>query len=235
MLSLHTLLLASIKLWGIFVNNGYSPMSSNQQNVSVEHDIIMRGRRVIDITGVKQVESFDSEEFLLETVMGFLTIRGQNLQMKNLDVEKGVVSIKGKIHEMLYIDENQGEKTKGFLVSCLNESNNSVVYNAFDDRNGCLDWSIIRYIPTFLKRQERKRWLVFIHDILFWVVQALFVFYVLLLVNEAELRIYVFLALLCGFAAYQSLLKALYMRLLNFLIYIFVQNNTFLFELYSYS
>ncbi|WP_153604021.1 sporulation protein YabP, partial [Pseudomonas aeruginosa] len=77
--------------------------------------IIMRGRRVIDITGVKQVESFDSEEFLLETVMGFLTIRGQNLQMKNLDVEKGVVSIKGKVHEMLYIDENQGEKTKGFF------------------------------------------------------------------------------------------------------------------------
>ncbi|MCZ2990720.1 sporulation protein YabP, partial [Acinetobacter baumannii] len=76
---------------------------------------IMRGRRIIDITGVKQVESFDSEEFLLETVMGFLTIRGQNLQMKNLDVEKGIVSIKGKVNEMLYIDENQGEKTKGFF------------------------------------------------------------------------------------------------------------------------
>ncbi|EEM50011.1 hypothetical protein bthur0005_470 [Bacillus thuringiensis serovar pakistani str. T13001] len=75
----------------------------------------MRGRRIIDITGVKQVESFDSEEFLLETVMGFLTIRGQNLQMKNLDVEKGIVSIKGKVNEMLYIDENQGEKTKGFF------------------------------------------------------------------------------------------------------------------------
>ncbi|MGQ0420438.1 sporulation protein YabP [Bacillus sp. HC-Mk] len=77
--------------------------------------MIMRGRRIIDITGVKQVESFDSEEFLLETVMGFLTIRGQNLQMKNLDVEKGIVSIKGKVNEMLYIDENQGEKTKGFF------------------------------------------------------------------------------------------------------------------------
>ncbi|EJQ36127.1 spore cortex biosynthesis protein YabQ [Bacillus mycoides] len=79
----------------------------------------------------------------------------------------------------------------------------------------------------FLKRQERKRWLVFIQDILFWIVQALFVFYVLLRVNEAELRIYVFLALLCGFAAYQSLLKALYMKMLNFLIYIFVQTTQF--------
>ena len=145
------------------------------------------------------------------------------------------MSIKGKVNEMLYIDENQGKKLKVSLVSCLNELNNSVVYNAFNDWDGCLDWSVFRYISTFLKRQERKRWLVFIHDILFWIVQALFVFYVLLLVNEAELRIYVFLALLCGFAAYQSLLKALYMKLLNFLIYIFMQTTYFLFELYSYS
>ena len=40
---------------------------------------MMRGRRLLDITGVKQVESFDNEEFLLETVMGFLAIKGENL------------------------------------------------------------------------------------------------------------------------------------------------------------
>lgn len=97
------------------MNKGYQATSLNNQNVSVEHDIIMRGRRLLDITGVKQVESFDSEEFLLETVMGFLTIRGQNLQMKNLDVEKGIVSIKGKVYEMAYIDEYQSEKAKGFF------------------------------------------------------------------------------------------------------------------------
>ena len=39
---------------------------------------------------------------------------------------------------MLYIDENQGKKLKVSLVSCLNELNNSVVYNAFNDWNGCL-------------------------------------------------------------------------------------------------
>lgn len=97
------------------VNNSYVMSSSNNQNASVEHDVTMRGRRILDITGVKQVESFDSEEFLLETVMGFLTIRGENLQMKNLDVEKGIVSIKGKVHAMDYIDEHQGEKAKGFF------------------------------------------------------------------------------------------------------------------------
>lgn len=81
----------------------------------VEHDVIMRGRKLLDITGVKQVESFDNEEFILETVMGFLSIRGQNLQMKNLDVEKGIVSIKGKVFDLVYVDDQSGDKAKGFF------------------------------------------------------------------------------------------------------------------------
>lgn len=80
-----------------------------------EHDVIMKGRRLLDITGVKQVESFDNEEFLLETVMGFLAIKGENLQMKNLDVDRGVVSIKGKVYDLVYIDDHQGDKAKGFF------------------------------------------------------------------------------------------------------------------------
>jgi len=88
-----------------------NPPKSNVQ----EHDVIMRSRRLLDITGVKQVESFDNEEFLLDTVMGFLAIKGQNLQMKNLDVDKGIVSIKGKIFDLVYLDEQHGDKAKGFF------------------------------------------------------------------------------------------------------------------------
>ncbi|WP_442597382.1 sporulation protein YabP [Neobacillus sp. D3-1R] len=89
--------------------------TNNQKSTVPEHDVIMRSRRLLDITGVKQVESFDNEEFLLETVMGILAIRGQNLQMKNLDVDKGIVSIKGKIFDLVYLDEHHGEKAKGFF------------------------------------------------------------------------------------------------------------------------
>jgi sporulation protein YabP len=89
---------------------------TNQTKGSVpDHDVVMRGRKLLDITGVKQVESFDNEEFLLETSMGFLSIKGQNLQMKNLDVDKGIVSIKGKIFDLVYLDEQHGEKAKGFF------------------------------------------------------------------------------------------------------------------------
>ncbi|MBO9131310.1 spore cortex biosynthesis protein YabQ [Bacillus sp. 165] len=83
----------------------------------------------------------------------------------------------------------------------------------------------------FLKRSTRKKWIVFIHDILFWIVQALIVFYTLLLMNEAELRFYVFIALACGFAAYQSLLKAWYIRILERIIYICIQTYLFLAKL----
>jgi sporulation protein YabP len=89
--------------------------NNNPKSTVPEHDVIMRSRRLLDITGVKQVESFDNEEFLLETVMGILAIRGQNLQMKNLDVDKGIVSIKGKIFDLVYLDEQHGEKAKGFF------------------------------------------------------------------------------------------------------------------------
>ncbi|CAG9610102.1 sporulation protein YabP [Pseudoneobacillus rhizosphaerae] len=89
--------------------------NNNPKGTVQEHDVIMRGRRLLDITGVKQVESFDNEEFLLETVMGILVIKGQNLQMKNLDVDKGIVSIKGKIFDLVYLDEHHGEKAKGFF------------------------------------------------------------------------------------------------------------------------
>jgi sporulation protein YabP len=95
--------------------NQFYDQSKNQKPVVQEHDVIMRGRKTLEITGVKQVESFDNEEFLLETVMGFLAIRGQNLSMKNLDVDKGIVSIKGKIYDLVYLDEHQGDKAKGFF------------------------------------------------------------------------------------------------------------------------
>jgi spore cortex biosynthesis protein YabQ len=75
----------------------------------------------------------------------------------------------------------------------------------------------------FLKRSQRKRWIVFMHDVLFWVIQGLLIFYVLFLVNEGEFRFYLFLALLCGFSAYQALFKNLYRSSLEMFIKIVIK------------
>lgn len=65
---------------------------------------------------------------------------------------------------------------------------------------------------------NRWTWLLFLCDIFFWIVQGLFIFYVLLQVNEGELRVYIFVALLCGFAAYRALIQSFYLHILEKLI-----------------
>ena len=70
----------------------------------------------------------------------------------------------------------------------------------------------------FVNREKTAKWLLIIHDILFWLVQGLLFFYVLLLTNEGEFRVYIFLAVALGFSMYQALMKQLYMNILKFLV-----------------
>jgi len=93
----------------------YYENKENNTTVQQDHSIKLNNRRNLEISGVKEVDSFDNEAFLLQTVMGYLIIRGQNLHLKNLDVKEGLVSIKGKIYELSYVDETQQEKAKGFF------------------------------------------------------------------------------------------------------------------------
>ncbi|WP_010531209.1 sporulation protein YabP [Lentibacillus jeotgali] len=93
--------------------NYYEQQSVNR--TEQEHTVTVKNRKNLEITGVKEVDSFDNEEFLLETVMGYLIIRGQDLQLKNLDVSDGLVTIKGKVYELSYVDEHHQEKAKGFF------------------------------------------------------------------------------------------------------------------------
>ncbi|MBV7509249.1 spore cortex biosynthesis protein YabQ [Bacillus sp. sid0103] len=83
---------------------------------------------------------------------------------------------------------------------------------------GTLFGAMFDTYQRFLNRPKRKQWIVFFNDLLFWVIQALVIFYTLFLVNNGELRFYIFLALICGFAAYQSLFKGIYLKLLEFVI-----------------
>jgi spore cortex biosynthesis protein YabQ len=83
---------------------------------------------------------------------------------------------------------------------------------------GSLFGAMFDTYQRFLNRPKRKQWIVFFNDLLFWIIQAVIIFYTLFLVNNGELRFYIFLALICGFAAYQSLFKGSYLRLLEFTI-----------------
>ncbi len=97
----------------------YSGQNMNQEKPVRPHEVVMKNRKKIDITGVKLVESFDQEEFLLETVMGTLTIKGQDLKMRNLNIEDGLVSIEGFIFSYHYLDDHSKKEPGKSLLSKL--------------------------------------------------------------------------------------------------------------------
>lgn len=82
--------------------------------VSGNHIVNLEERKTLGLTGVKKIESFDSETFLLETIMGHLVIKGEELEIVKLDTFQGNVSIKGKINGFTYIDgTKKKEKEEG--------------------------------------------------------------------------------------------------------------------------
>lgn len=81
---------------------------------SLNHSVTINERKNIIITGVKKIESFDEEEFLMETSMGSLTLKGEGLEIIKLDTYQGNVSIKGKANSITYSD-GVLEKESGLL------------------------------------------------------------------------------------------------------------------------
>ena len=71
------------------------------------------------ISGVKKIESFDNEEFLMETTLGFLVIKGDELEIVKLDTYQGNVSIKGRIDSLMYLDETLKKEKDNSLFNKL--------------------------------------------------------------------------------------------------------------------
>ncbi len=76
------------------------------------HTLHLVERKNINISGVKKIDRFDSEEFYIETVMGYLLLKGDGLELIKLDTMQGVVNIKGLINSFSYIDDNILKKNK---------------------------------------------------------------------------------------------------------------------------
>ena len=92
-------------------------MENVPQLVSSSHEVKIIDRREIYLTGVKKITSFDHEEFLLETTMGTLLLKGSNLELLKLDTHDGNVKIKGKINSYQYLEKTgTNPKEESFMA-----------------------------------------------------------------------------------------------------------------------
>ena len=86
-------------------------MDKTDTIASLNHNITINERKNIVISGVKKIDSFDNEEFLMETTMGYIIIKGSDLEIVKLDTYQGNVSIKGRVDSIIYTD-NGAKKNK---------------------------------------------------------------------------------------------------------------------------
>lgn len=66
------------------------------------HKLLIQNRSNSSITGIRDVVSFDENQVVLDTDMGLLTIKGKDLHVSRLTVEKGEVDVEGTIDSLIY-------------------------------------------------------------------------------------------------------------------------------------
>lgn len=82
------------------------------------HILEVKDRKTVKVTGVKHVGSYDDKEIVLETSMGDLIIRGNELNINSLNLEDGSLQVIGLVENFLYTEE-AGARRKNFLKRIL--------------------------------------------------------------------------------------------------------------------
>ena len=88
-------------------------MEEKQIEMKRAHKVTMEGRRSGTVTGVSDVLSFDVGEVVLRTEDGLLMIKGEELHVSRLTLEKGEVDLSGKIDSIQYSDVSKGKGSQG--------------------------------------------------------------------------------------------------------------------------
>jgi len=87
----------------------------NENNKINNHTIFLKDRRELSLTGVKNVKSFDSLEFLIETNLGTLHIVGHSLVLGKMDTAGETLEIKGNISSITYLQKNTSSEKESFF------------------------------------------------------------------------------------------------------------------------
>lgn len=87
-----------------------------EQKMAKTHKVLLSNRNSGSFSGVVDVLSFDVEAVLLETEQGVLLIKGNDLHVNRLTLEKGEVDLTGRIDSLTYSDmDTQSKRNESFF------------------------------------------------------------------------------------------------------------------------
>lgn len=88
-------------------------MNNNSLN---NQDIFLRNRTDLTISNVKKINELNNLLFDIETGFGRMKIEGNNLDMISLDKDKEVLTLKGTINKIEYLDKTKQKKETSFIA-----------------------------------------------------------------------------------------------------------------------
>ena len=83
---------------------------------AVVQNLILENRGKLSISGVLDVLSFDDQVIMIETELGLLTIKGEELRITKLSIDTSEVIVEGNISYLAYSNKEM-EKNKGGIIS----------------------------------------------------------------------------------------------------------------------
>lgn len=75
----------------------------------VIQNLILENRNKLCISGVKDVLSFDDQVVIMETELGLLSVKGENLKINKLSIDTLEVIVEGQINNMTYSEHSNNE------------------------------------------------------------------------------------------------------------------------------
>ena len=71
---------------------------------NVIQNLVLENREKLNVSGVNDVLSFDDQVVIMETELGLLTIKGENLKINKLSIDTSEVIVEGRINNLTYSD-----------------------------------------------------------------------------------------------------------------------------------
>ena len=82
-----------------------------QMTSNTIQNVILENREKLTISGVLDVISFDDQIVIVETELGLLTVKGENLRINKLSLDTTEVIVEGTIFNLSYSEKNLDKKS----------------------------------------------------------------------------------------------------------------------------